>query len=116
MVTDGGTGAFGVSPDTGTTVLCVAVSVMDWFGTKLEVTPAAREWLALTGFDPAYGARTLRRLIQREVGDALAKALLAGEIRDGDTVLVDAPPTGSVPAEPARAGLVVRRAEVEVPA
>jgi ATP-dependent Clp protease ATP-binding subunit ClpB len=55
----------------------------------LEVTPAAREWLALTGYDPAYGARPLRRLVQREIGDRLAKALLSGEIRDGDHVLVD---------------------------
>jgi len=55
----------------------------------LEVTAAAREWLALTGYDPAYGARPLRRLVQREIGDRLAKALLAGDITDGDTVLVD---------------------------
>lgn len=53
------------------------------------VTPAAREWLALTGYDPAYGARPLRRLVQRQIGDRLAKALLAGEIHDGDGVLVD---------------------------
>ena len=56
---------------------------------RLEVTPAARQWLALAGYDPAYGARPLRRLVQREIGDRLAKALLAGQIRDGDTVLVD---------------------------
>ncbi|MGM7671118.1 ATP-dependent chaperone ClpB [Microbacterium sp. A93] len=55
----------------------------------LEVTDAAREWLALTGFDPAYGARPLRRLVQREIGDQLARALLSGTIADGDTVLVD---------------------------
>ena len=55
----------------------------------LEVTPAAREWLALTGYDPAFGARPLRRLVQREIGDRLARALLAGTIQDGDTVLVD---------------------------
>jgi ATP-dependent Clp protease ATP-binding subunit ClpB len=55
----------------------------------LEVTDAAREWLALTGFDPAYGARPLRRLVQREIGDQLARALLSGTIVDGDTVLVD---------------------------
>jgi ATP-dependent Clp protease ATP-binding subunit ClpB len=55
----------------------------------LTVTPAAREWLALTGFDPVYGARPLRRLIQSAIGDQLARALLAGEITDGDTVLVD---------------------------
>ena len=55
----------------------------------LDVTAAAREWLALTGYDPSYGARPLRRLVQKEIGDRLAKALLAGEVRDGDTVLVD---------------------------
>jgi ATP-dependent Clp protease ATP-binding subunit ClpB len=55
----------------------------------LDVTPAAREWLAVTGFDPVYGARPLRRLIQSAIGDQLARGLLAGEITDGDTVLVD---------------------------
>jgi ATP-dependent Clp protease ATP-binding subunit ClpB len=55
----------------------------------LEVTPAAREWLAMTGFDPVYGARPLRRLIQSAVGDQLARALLSGEVTDGDIVLVD---------------------------
>ena len=55
----------------------------------LEVTPAAREWLAVTGFDPVYGARPLRRLIQSAIGDKLAKSLIAGEITDGDKVLVD---------------------------
>jgi ATP-dependent Clp protease ATP-binding subunit ClpB len=55
----------------------------------LTVTPAAREWLALTGFDPVYGARPLRRLVQSAVGDQLARALLAGEIIDGDEVVVD---------------------------
>ncbi len=56
---------------------------------ELEVSAAASEWLALTGFDPAYGARPLRRLVQREIGDRLAKGILAGEIVDGDTVVVD---------------------------
>ncbi|MGC0248990.1 ATP-dependent chaperone ClpB [Pseudactinotalea sp. Z1748] len=56
---------------------------------QLEVTPAAREWLALEGYDPAYGARPLRRLIQREIGDPLARLLLAGETVDGDRVTVD---------------------------
>ncbi|MFC7486002.1 ATP-dependent chaperone ClpB [Knoellia sp. CPCC 206453] len=55
----------------------------------LEVTDAAREWLADTGYDPAYGARPLRRLIQKEIGDRLARALLAGDVRDGQTVTVD---------------------------
>jgi ATP-dependent Clp protease ATP-binding subunit ClpB len=55
----------------------------------LTVTPAAREWLALTGYDPVFGARPLRRLVQSAIGDQLARALLAGEITDGDGVLVD---------------------------
>jgi len=55
----------------------------------LTVTPAAKEWLAVTGFDPVYGARPLRRLIQSAVGDQLARALLAAEIVDGDEVRVD---------------------------
>ena len=55
----------------------------------LDVTDSAREWLASTGYDPAYGARPLRRLVQTEVGDQLARMLLAGKVHDGDTVLVD---------------------------
>jgi ATP-dependent Clp protease ATP-binding subunit ClpB len=57
----------------------------------LRVSDAAREWLALNGFDPVYGARPLRRLVQSAIGDQLAKALLAGDIRDGDEVVVDWP-------------------------
>ena len=60
----------------------------------LEVTDAARNWLAQRGFDPAYGARPLRRLVQREIGDRLARALLSGEVRDGQTVHVDVDPSG----------------------
>jgi ATP-dependent Clp protease ATP-binding subunit ClpB len=56
---------------------------------QLAVTPEARSWLAERGFDPTYGARPLRRLMQREIDDRLARALLAGDIRDGDTVRVD---------------------------
>ncbi|MBA6439646.1 MULTISPECIES: ATP-dependent chaperone ClpB [Streptomyces] len=55
----------------------------------LDVTPAALEWLAEEGNDPAYGARPLRRLIQTAIGDRLAKEILAGEVRDGDKVRVD---------------------------
>ncbi|ACZ32162.1 ATP-dependent chaperone ClpB [Xylanimonas cellulosilytica DSM 15894] len=58
----------------------------------LDVTPAAREWLALEGFDPAYGARPLRRLVQREIGDRLARLLLEGKVPDGTTVVVDRAP------------------------
>ncbi|KIH97139.1 ATPase AAA [Streptomonospora alba] len=56
---------------------------------ELEVTPAAREWLALTGYDPVYGARPLRRLVQSAIGDPLAKAMLSAELSEGDTVVVD---------------------------
>jgi ATP-dependent Clp protease ATP-binding subunit ClpB len=56
---------------------------------KLEVTPAAREWLALAGYDPVYGARPLRRLVQTAIGDPLARELLAGNLVEGDTVRVD---------------------------
>jgi ATP-dependent Clp protease ATP-binding subunit ClpB len=55
----------------------------------LEVTPAAADWLAIEGFDPAYGARPLRRVVQREIGDRLARMLLGAEVHDGQTVLVD---------------------------
>ncbi len=83
----------------------------------LDVTDAAREWLALTGYDPAYGARPLRRLVQREIGDKLARGILAGRIMDGDTVLVDRPESNvsldgeEVMAEP---GLTVEAASKEV--
>ncbi|KJS56261.1 ATPase AAA [Streptomyces rubellomurinus subsp. indigoferus] len=55
----------------------------------LEVSAAARDWLALTGYDPAYGARPLRRLVQSAIGDQLARAILSGQVHDGDTVLVE---------------------------
>jgi ATP-dependent Clp protease ATP-binding subunit ClpB len=72
----------------------------------LEVTPAARGWLAIQGYDPAYGARPLRRLVQKEVGDQLARALLGGVVRDGDSVVVDLDDDTS--------GLRVERAAVSV--
>lgn len=56
---------------------------------ELQVTPKAKEWLAERGFDPLYGARPLRRLVQQAIGDKLAKALLAGDVRDGDVVPVN---------------------------
>ncbi len=61
---------------------------------NLTVTDAARDWLALNGFDPVNGARPLRRLDQQAIGDQQAKARLAGEIRDGDGVVVDWSPDG----------------------
>jgi ATP-dependent Clp protease ATP-binding subunit ClpB len=56
---------------------------------EFAVTPAARDWLASQGYDATYGARPLKRLIQREVGDTVASAILAGTFTDGDTVTVD---------------------------
>ena len=61
---------------------------------ELAVTPDARGWLAERGYDPVYGARPLRRLMQHEIDDKLARSLLGGEIRDGDTVLVGVAPNG----------------------
>jgi ATP-dependent Clp protease ATP-binding subunit ClpB len=72
---------------------------------SLEVTDAGREWLALNGFDPVYGARPLRRLVQSSIGDQLARELLAGEVREGDTVRVDLDPT----AEGGTGALIVGR-------
>jgi len=54
----------------------------------LDVGEDAMEWLAMTGYDPVYGARPLRRLVQSAIGDELARGLLSGAIRDGDTVQV----------------------------
>jgi ATP-dependent Clp protease ATP-binding subunit ClpB len=71
----------------------------------LQVTDAAREWLALNGFDPVYGARPLRRLVQTAIGDQLARAILSGDIRDGQTVVVD--------VEPDRSRLTVAASAVE---
>ncbi|GAB2712978.1 ATP-dependent chaperone ClpB [Arthrobacter bambusae] len=88
----------------------------------LEVSDGARAWLAMSGYDPAYGARPLRRLVQREIGDRLAKEILAGQIADGDTVMVDTAAdvdeltieglealTGPDGGAPAGSGLTVRR-------
>ncbi|WP_139982437.1 ATP-dependent chaperone ClpB [Nocardioides litoris] len=60
----------------------------------VDVTEAAKRWLAETGYDPAYGARPLRRLIQSAIGDPLAKALIGGQVADGATVTVDLAPEG----------------------
>jgi ATP-dependent Clp protease ATP-binding subunit ClpB len=74
---------------------------------SLAVTPDARAWLAERGHDPVYGARPLRRLMQRQIDDKLAMALLGGEIVDGDTVRVDVAPDGD--------GLTVVRFDVVDP-
>jgi ATP-dependent Clp protease ATP-binding subunit ClpB len=56
---------------------------------ELDVTDAARTWLAGHGYDPVYGARPLRRLVQSAIGDQLARALLAADVKEGDKVRVD---------------------------
>ena len=56
---------------------------------SIEVTDAAKHWLAETGYDPAYGARPLRRLVQQAIGDPLAKLLISGQVVDGGSVTVD---------------------------
>ena len=60
----------------------------------LEVSQPAKDWLAQRGFDPVYGARPLRRLVQHAIGDQLAKMLLAGDVHDGDTIPVNVSPDG----------------------
>ncbi len=60
----------------------------------LDVTPAAKEWLAISGFDPVYGARPLRRLVQSAIGDRLARELLSGTVTDGSAITVDLDETG----------------------
>jgi ATP-dependent Clp protease ATP-binding subunit ClpB len=60
----------------------------------LEVSEAAKTWLASAGYDPSYGARPLRRLVQSAIGDQLARALLSGDVVDGSTVVVDVDETG----------------------
>ena len=63
---------------------------------SVDVTDAARAWLAETGYDPAYGARPLRRLIQSAIGDPLARMLIGGEVVDGGRVTVDVSEGGLV--------------------
>jgi ATP-dependent Clp protease ATP-binding subunit ClpB len=58
-------------------------------GLKLEISPAAREWLAEAGYDPEFGARPLKRVIQRKVQDPLALKILSGDFREGDTIKID---------------------------
>jgi ATP-dependent Clp protease ATP-binding subunit ClpB len=70
----------------------------------VEVSDNARAWLTENGFDPAYGARPLRRLVQTAIGDPLARMLIAGQVLDGQHVVVDSEPSGEV----GRGGLVLR--------
>src|ERR1700731_1567741 len=71
----------------------------------LDLRPEARAWLANKGYDPAYGARPLKRVIQKNVQDPLAELILAGEIHDGEKVLIDADKNGLLIAGRAGAGL-----------
>jgi ATP-dependent Clp protease ATP-binding subunit ClpB len=73
---------------------------------KLSLTDAARAHVARVGYDPDFGARPLKRVLQREVADPIALKLLSGDFRDGDTIVVDASPDGLVftKGEPARVG------------
>jgi ATP-dependent Clp protease ATP-binding subunit ClpB len=71
----------------------------------LELRPEGRAWLAGKGYDPAYGARPLKRVIQRNVQDPLAELILAGEIHDGEKVVVGADQNGLLIAGRAAAGL-----------
>jgi ATP-dependent Clp protease ATP-binding subunit ClpB len=63
---------------------------------KIAITleASAREWLAERGYDPAYGARPLKRVIQKSIQDPLAELILSGQIKDGDTVVVSATKRG----------------------
>ncbi len=63
-------------------------------GYRLEVTDAARAYLAEAGYDPTFGARPLKRAIQRELQDPLALKILSGDFHEGDTILVDRGPEG----------------------
>jgi ATP-dependent Clp protease ATP-binding subunit ClpB len=61
----------------------------------LDITDEALQWLVNKGYEPAYGARPLRRLVQTAIGDPLAKEILAGDVRDGDTVVIGTVPDGA---------------------
>ncbi len=82
----------------------------------LSVSDEARAWLAAEGFDPAYGARPLRRLVQTEIGDRLARALLSGEVRDGDGVRVERSGAGLVVVPASDDDLVLEEVKVDGPA
>mgnify|MGYP003347007492 CR=1 FL=1 len=80
----------------------------------IDLKPAAREWLAEKGYDPAYGARPLKRVIQKHVQDALAELILSGAVKDGDNVPVDAGPLGLVIGDRASLGTAVHLENAKV--
>ena len=77
------------SPTSSTCSCRCSRSGSPYAGSRIDVTEGARAWLAETGYDPAYGARPLRRLIQTAIGDRLARMLIGGEVTDGGKVTVD---------------------------
>ena len=76
-------------------------------GLGLDLTEAARLWIAKTGYDPDFGARPLKRVLQREVADPIALDLLKGDFRDGETIIVDAKPDGGLVFDSAATGEIV---------
>jgi len=76
-------------------------------GLGLELTDAARQWIAKTGYDPDFGARPLKRVLQREVADPIALELLKGEFQSGETIVVDAKPDGGLVFDSAATGEIV---------
>jgi ATP-dependent Clp protease ATP-binding subunit ClpB len=76
-------------------------------GLTLELTPAAQKWVAQTGYDPDFGARPLKRVLQREVADPIALEMLKGTYQSGDTIVVDASPDGGLVFEQAATAEIV---------
>jgi ATP-dependent Clp protease ATP-binding subunit ClpB len=76
-------------------------------GLGLDLTEAARQWIAKTGYDPDFGARPLKRVLQREVADPIALDLLKGDFQPGETIVVDAKPDGGLVFDSAATGEIV---------
>ena len=76
-------------------------------GIGLDLTDAARAWIAHAGYDPDYGARPLKRVLQKQLADPIALGLLEGKYRDGETVVVDATPDGGLLFDSAAAAELV---------
>jgi len=76
-------------------------------GLTLELTPAAQKWIAQTGYDPDFGARPLKRVLQREIADRVALEVLKGTYQGGDTIIVDAGADGGLVFEQAATAEIV---------
>ena len=76
-------------------------------GLTLELTPAAQKWVAQKGYDPDFGARPLKRVLQREVADPIALEVLKGTYQSGDTIIVDASPDAGLVFEQAATAEIV---------